>query len=310
MPYGSLPRLVLAYIITRVIQSGDVEIKLEDTFGKFLQEIGYMGNLRGRSRAARTVQNQLLRLVKASINIEGREGDAEQGGIAGENIQLAKKYALWWDYKNPEQGTLWGSYIKISEEFRNEILKAPVPLRTDILAALKKSPLALDVYMWISYRLFAMQKNGQEEVSLSYGRLQVQFGTGIAEKNYRQFRKELKLAFTKVAEHWRSPDGKKQALNFEFSKDRLTLYRSPLLVAKNKPAVVLADKAPADMIATQKFDAETLRKARVLAGKWEVAFLARQYFEWIARESITPANPRAHFLIFVKTHRERNPEPD
>ena len=171
VPYGSLPRLVLAYIITRVIQSGDVEIKLEDTFGKFLQEIGYMGNLRGRSRAARTVQNQLLRLVKASINIEGREGDAEQGGIAGENIQLAKKYALWWDYKNPEQGTLWGSYIKISEEFRNEILKAPVPLRTDILAALKKSPLALDVYMWISYRLFAMQKNGQEEVSLSYGRL-------------------------------------------------------------------------------------------------------------------------------------------
>jgi hypothetical protein len=86
--------------------------------------------------------------------------------------------------------------------------------------------------MWISYRLFAMQANRQEDVSLSYGRLQAQFGTGIAESNYRQFRKELKLAFKKVAEHWRSPEGKKQALHYEFHKDRLTLYRSPLLVAK------------------------------------------------------------------------------
>lgn len=151
VPYGSLPRLALAYIITRVIESGgELEINLGAHFGSFLNEIGYVGNLRGTGRAARTVQNQMYRLMKASINIEGRNGDDEQGGIVGENIQIARRYALWWDYKNPDQGTLWGSYIKISEGFRDEIIKAPVPLRTDVLAALKKSPLALDVYMWVS----------------------------------------------------------------------------------------------------------------------------------------------------------------
>src|SRR6266571_4284847 len=114
--------------------------------------------------------------------------------MAGVKIDVAPKYSLWWDFKNPEQGSLWGSYIEISEEFRQSILRTPVPLRTDILKAVKKSPLALDVYMWVSYRLFTMRATGQESISLGYGRLQEQFGTGIAEANYRQFRQELKLA--------------------------------------------------------------------------------------------------------------------
>ena len=105
--------------------------------------------------------------------------------------------------KNPEQGSLFGSFIDLSEDFHTAILRSPVPLRTDVLKALRKSPLALDVYMWISYRLFTMQNAGQEQITLGYGRLQEQFGTGIAEKNYRQFRRELKLAFAKVAQYWK-----------------------------------------------------------------------------------------------------------
>jgi hypothetical protein len=52
--------------------------------------------------------------------------------------------------------------------------------------------------MWASYRLFTMHNTGQDSISLGYGRLQEQFGTGIAEANYRQFRKEFRLAFAKV----------------------------------------------------------------------------------------------------------------
>ena len=100
---------------------------------------------------------------------------------------IASKFALWWDYKQPNQGSLFGSYIDLSEDFYKLFLANPVPLRTDILAALKKSPLALDVYMWVSYRLFTMQNGGQEQVRLGYGRLQEQFGTGISEANYRSF---------------------------------------------------------------------------------------------------------------------------
>lgn len=307
VPYGSFPRLVLAYIITRVLQTGDAEIRLEAQFSQFLKEIGYVGNLRGSTRASRTIQNQMLRLVRASINFESGENTPERGNIVGANMNIASRYGLWWDFKNLDQGSLWGSYIQISEEFRREILKAPVPLRTDILAALKKSPLALDVYMWLSYRLFAMRENGQEEVSLSYGRLQAQFGTGIAEKHYRQFRKELKLALAKVAEQWRSTDGKKQNLHYGLDETRLTLYRSPLIIPQKPPTKTAIERGR--ILGNRKFDPTTERLARQLAGNWSLDFLTKQYFDWIEAANIAPDNPPTHFLDFVRTHRERNGNP-
>jgi len=306
IPYGSFPRLVLAYIITRVIQTGERRIALSSHFSSFLEELGYTGNHKGNSKAGKRIRDQLLRLLLASIRFEGRTGTDEQGHMAGVKIDVAPKYSLWWDFKNPEQGSLWGSYIEISEEFRQSILRAPVPLRTDILKAVKKSPLALDVYMWVSYRLFTMRATGQESISLGYGRLQEQFGTGIAEANYRQFRQELKLAFAKVANAWRSPDSEKQPLNYEFEPTRLVLYRSPLLIAKAKTS--RAQEEAQRLLSSRSFDQETRRSARLLAGKWDVDYLTRQYFDWVEGEGIMPKDPRAHFLDFIKTHRQRHGE--
>src|SRR5229473_681670 len=212
LPYGSFPRLVLAYIITRVIRTGECRIDLSSHFSGFLKEIGYTGNHKGNSLAGKRTRDQLIRLLRASITFQAK-GD---GHLAVMDVKVAPKFELWWDYKNPEQDSLFGSYIILSEDFRQAILQAPVPLRTDILKALRKSPLALDVYMWTSYRLFMMQSSGQEALSLGYGRLQEQFGTGMGEKNYRLFRSRLKQAFADVDESWRTPDGEKQSLNYEF----------------------------------------------------------------------------------------------
>src|SRR5216684_2816087 len=55
VPYGSFPRLVLAYIITRVIESGERCIELEEHFSGFLRAIGYTGNFRGNTRASRAI---------------------------------------------------------------------------------------------------------------------------------------------------------------------------------------------------------------------------------------------------------------
>jgi hypothetical protein len=215
IPYGSFPRLVMAYIITQVVQSHERRIELTSHFGGFLKEIGYTSNHRGNGEKGKRIRDQLMRLIMARITFQVREGTDEQGAVAGSNINVTSKYALWWDFKNPEQPSLFDSFLDLSEDFYNAILSAPVPLRTDILKALRKSPLALDVYMWVSYRLYTLQNNGQEQVTLSYGKLQEQFGTGISEENYRSFRRELKLAFGKVAQYWKSADGEKQLLNYE-----------------------------------------------------------------------------------------------
>ncbi len=136
--------------------------------------------------------------------------------------------------------------------------------------------------------------------------MQEQFGTGISEANYRKFRQEFKLAFAKVAEHWRALDGEKQPLNYEFEPTRLVLYRSPLLIAKAKTS--RAQEEAQRLLSSRSFDQETRRSARLLAGKWDVDYLTRQYFDWVEGEGITPKDPRAHFLNFIKTHRQRHGE--
>jgi Plasmid encoded RepA protein len=301
IPYGSFPRLVLAYIITRVIETGERRVDLSSHFSGFMREIGYTGNHKGNSLAGKRTRHQLIRLLRASITFQAKD----DGHLAVLDVKVAPKFELWWDYKNPEQDSLWSSYIEISEDFRRAILQAPVPLRTDVLKTLRKSPLALDVYMWASYRLFIMDKTGQESIALSYGRLQEQFGTGIAEEHYRQFRKEFKTALRKVDTHWRTSNGEKQSLNYEFEPTRLILYRSPLLV-NAKPTPV--QEAARRILESRSFDEITRRKARQLAGRWDVFYLTAQYFDWIEREGITPKDPCAHFLDFIKTHRQRNGE--
>ena len=185
-----------------------------------------------------------------------------------------------------------------------------MPLRTEMLAALKKSPLALDLYMWLSYRLYMLQRNKQESLSLNYGNLQIQFGTSIASTNYRNFRHELRLAFDKVKKQWEklaAADGKPSTVHCEMGESSLTLYLGPLLIAptNEKAAALKGTKARATLTA-RKFNAETLRKARQLAGAWDVEALQQRYFAWLNEKNITPDNPEAHFFDFVRSHAMRN----
>ena len=86
----------------------------------------------------------------------------------------------------------------------------------------------------------------------------------------------------------------------------LVLYRSPLLIAKAKTS--RAQEEAQRLLSSRSFDQETRRSARLLAGKWDVDYLTRQYFDWVEGEGITPKDLRAHFLNFIKIHRQRHGE--
>jgi hypothetical protein len=305
VPYGSFPRLVLAHIMTRVIETRDRRIELSSHFSSFLREIGYTGNHKGRGANGRRIRDQLLRLLRSNITYQWHEESAHADAYAVRDVKVAPKFALWFDYRNPEQGTLFGSWIELSDEFYQSILRSPVPLRTDILKSLRKSPLALDIYMWVTYRPFGMQSTGQEELNLSYGALQQQFGTGIATENYRQFRSAFRAAMTKVAVLYQPHTGDlgKPILHYELNESGLTLYRSPLLIGRGNRTIKVEEAR--QILQTRSFDTDTLKKAKQLAGNWDIKFLTTQYFDWIAGKE-PPANPKASFFGFIKAHRRRN----
>ena len=74
---------------------------------------------------------------------------------------------------SPDEYSLWDSKIRLGEDLFNEIIQHPVPLDMNILAALKRSALGLDFYLWLNYRIFALRV----PLRLSWPSLYRQFGT-------------------------------------------------------------------------------------------------------------------------------------
>ena len=97
---------------------------------------------------------------------------------------VAELTDFWWNPKRPDQTGLWESKVRLSEAFFNEIVSHPVPLDLTTLKALKRSPLGLDLYLWLTYRIFALtdpQRPGSScTVSLAHGPGQSQLGRSLS----------------------------------------------------------------------------------------------------------------------------------
>ena len=72
------------------------------------------------------------------------EDDVSKVGISS---FVADRTEFGWNERKPDEPVLWESKIHLSEAFFNEIISHPVPLSMNILTALKRSPLGLDLYL-------------------------------------------------------------------------------------------------------------------------------------------------------------------
>lgn len=115
---------------------------------------------------------------------------------------VADKHELWWDPKHPREGTLWESTIRLGEALFEEIVRRPVPINMNVLNALKRSALDLDLYLWLSYRTFSLDK----PLRLTWKRLYRQFRPDPTKiENRREvddFRTDCLRELTKIKTAW------------------------------------------------------------------------------------------------------------
>ena len=60
---------------------------------------------------------------------------------------------FWWFERKPNDPVFLDSKIELGEKFFEEVIRS-VPLDMNILKALKRSSLGLDLYLWPTYRMF------------------------------------------------------------------------------------------------------------------------------------------------------------
>jgi len=206
-PYGSYPRLMLAWIGKEIMAKkkrgefqGSVEdrrISLGNSLSEFMYNLGIPMATGGKRGTMTLVRQQMIRLFSATIAIvqnksapNNQNQNQEPLSIDRIGYLLADQLSTWWDPMQPGQGSMFESFVVLSEPFFNELVNRPVPVDMRALKALKQSPFALDVYSWLTYRFFTIQKRTE----IPWEALQMQFGTETeSERKFRAlFRKALK----------------------------------------------------------------------------------------------------------------------
>jgi len=193
-PFGSIPRLILAYICSEVVRTKQREVRLGRSLADFMRSLDLWNSGGARGDITR-VKEQLYRLV--NCNIHFYYGNARELHLSASSTQsIADEYCFWWDRNSPDQLSLDDSVIVLTDKFHREILEHPVPLDMRILRALKSSALELDLYAWLTYRVFNL---GQPQ-NISWASLQKQLGSDYA--CTRDFKKRIKNALFNVRALW------------------------------------------------------------------------------------------------------------
>ena len=221
LPFGNLPRLLLAWVCTEAVRTQSRELVLGSSLSGFMRKLGVLSSDSGGKWGIRTrLRNQMRRLFNAHIQLVYEDDRGE----ATVNSPVASRTELWWDPRHPDAQVLWESKIYLGEEFFYEIISHPVPLDMNTLKALKRSSLGLDLYMWLTYRTFSLPS----PLRLSWRQLYRQFGVDPAKANDKRtvqnFRRKVLRELGKIKTAW--PD-----LNYSTAKGVLVLLPSKPAIA-------------------------------------------------------------------------------
>ena len=215
LPYGSLPRLLLAWVTTEAVRTQSRELVLGKSLSGFMRKLG-LAPVSGGTTGGRTrLRNQVKRLFNAHVRLIHEHKHGEQFVSSA----IAERGEFWWNERKPDERTLWESKIELGEKFFNEIITHPVPLDMNTLTALKRCSLGLDLYLWLTYRTFALKR----PLRISWKHLYRQFGASPAnatnKNTVQMFRRKALRELKKIKLAWSS-------LNYSTAPGVLILYPS------------------------------------------------------------------------------------
>nr|WP_081941631.1 replication protein RepA [Oligella urethralis] len=117
------------------------------------------------------LKEQTTRLVNSlfRVTIEGENSRARK------NILIADSSFEFWETHNGG----WETHLNLNKKFLEDLLAHPVPIDLNVLHAIRKSPMAMDVYTWIAYRTYGIYTSGGRPVKIPWESLQAQFAANF-----------------------------------------------------------------------------------------------------------------------------------
>ncbi len=182
VPFGARGRLILIYLQTQAVLTGSREVSL----GRSMRDwLGRMGVTVG-GETARAFKEQARRLATCSMRFHWQtsaigmrraaKGEMEMmeavTGTGITNQQIIRSGLFFHDTTDSRQGSLWEDRVVLDAEFYEQIRRHPVPLRDAAVRQLKENSAALDIYVWLAFRLHHLE----QRTPIAWRDLHAQFG--------------------------------------------------------------------------------------------------------------------------------------
>lgn len=178
VPSGTMARLLLIDLQSEALERGSRDIEIGPNPNVLM---GRMGLSRG-GPVSRKLSDQLERLCRCTLDF--KIGNDRRALIVNERLVEAFEYSSQIDSRTTR---LCGMVerLRLSEAFYAELKRHPIPVDRSAIKSIQTSPRAIDIYLWLAFRLHALDG----EVPISWSALWAQFGR---ERLLRTFRAEFK----------------------------------------------------------------------------------------------------------------------
>jgi hypothetical protein len=195
LPYGAYPRLILIWMTTEALRTGERKLELGRSLSSFMGQLGLQCT-GGHWGTIPRFRDQMERLFGAAISTRWRHDQTAQCHVGGSNLLLAEEFDLWWAPQNLPRTAPARSSVTVSQKFFEQLVESPVPLDLRAITALKRSPLSLDLYAWATRRVSYLER----PTLISWGALRRSFGAGYADtpQGRVKFRAKVLDAFGRV----------------------------------------------------------------------------------------------------------------
>lgn len=169
VPYGSIARLILLYLQTEAMRTGSPEVELGRSMKSWMGRM----SLSTGGRTYQLVAEQARRISGCRLTFFADRENGAESRHNGAFVQDA--ISLTGIHDDDDQPTLWQDRVRLDEGFWRSLREHPVPVREEAVQAIGTRSLAIDLYIWLAYRLHSLSR----PTPVSWAAIHAQFGAGF-----------------------------------------------------------------------------------------------------------------------------------
>ena len=103
LPYGTLPRLLLAWVCTEAVRTQSPVLVLGDSLSEFMRRLDIYSTSGGTTGGRTRLRNQMRRLFGCMVSLTYEDARVE----ATMNAPIARTTEYWWNERQPDARSLW-----------------------------------------------------------------------------------------------------------------------------------------------------------------------------------------------------------